>query len=65
MEIFLGGGLEERYRSKRNETMFGGYKVGSLFIGFMGIPFFLFIGDESEVMHDMMFLSMKRLRPLI
>jgi len=60
MEIFLGGELEERCRLKRNETMFGGYKVGSLYVGFMGIPFFLFKGNESGMMGDVTFLSMKR-----
>jgi hypothetical protein len=40
--------------------MFGGYKVGSLYAGFMGISFFLFKGNESEMMRDMTFLSVKR-----
>jgi hypothetical protein len=41
--------------------MFGDYKVGSLYVGFMGIPFFLFEGNESGVRGDVTFVSMKRL----
>jgi hypothetical protein len=40
--------------------MFGDYKVGSLYVGFMGIPFFLFKGNGSGMMGDVTFLIMKR-----
>ncbi len=45
--------------------MFGDYKVGSLYVGFTGIPFFLFKGNASGMMGDVTFLSMKRLGWLI
>ncbi len=40
--------------------MFGDYKVGSLYVGFTGIPFFLFKRNESGMMSDVTFLSMKQ-----
>ncbi len=40
--------------------MFGDYKVGSLYVGFMGIPFFLFKGNGSGLMGHVTFLIMKR-----